>query len=99
MTYRSRFKRNERLHQIALRSDWSFSFKLALCGLLIGVLAVPMLLADRPELAPLSRTIEVIAWLFTVIFAGIGVRRWFVQRKETQQSENGVADEVNADDR
>ena len=99
MTYRSRFKRNERLHQIALRSDWSFSFKLALCGLLIGVLAVPMLLANNPGLAPLSRTIEVVAWVFTVIFAGISVWRWFAQRKEARLAENGVVDEADLNDR
>lgn len=83
---RHRFKRNERLYQIALRSDWTFSAKLAAGGLAIGVFLVPTILAgtDNPTLQPLAGTIRFLGLIFTVAFVGIAIRRYFVQRREAQ---------------
>ena len=78
------YKRNERLYQIALRRDWTWSLKLALTGFVVGVLLVPALLAGDPQLAPLSRTVHFLAWVFTIGFAGIAVYRFIVQRRESK---------------
>lgn len=80
-----RFKRNERLHEIALRSDWTFSAKLALGGLVVGVLLLPWLIALNPELTPLSRTTRFLGWVFAIGFAGVGIYRYTVQRREALQ--------------
>lgn len=86
-----RYKRNERLYQIALRSDWTYSAKLAVAGWLIGVLAVPMLLGGTPELAALARTVHFLGWVFALGFAGIGLYRFIVQRRAAPEA---VADEA-----
>lgn len=78
---RSRFKRNERLYQIALRSPWTFSAKLALAGLVIGVWLVPLLLGDHPELRALGATIHFLGWVFAIGFAGIAVYRFISVRR------------------
>jgi hypothetical protein len=82
---RPRFKRNERIHEIALRSHWTFSAKLSLAGLLILVVIVPMLLAGNPEFEALARTTRFLGWVFSISFAGIGVYRYFVERREARQ--------------
>ncbi len=83
---RHRFKRNERLYQIALRSDWTFSAKLAAGGLAIGVFLIPLILAGTgdPDLQPLAGVTRFLGGVFTVAFAGIGIRRYIAQRKEAQ---------------
>lgn len=78
---RQDYKRNERLHQIALRSDWRFSARLALGGVVLGVWLVPALLAGDPVTQPLGRTIAILAWIFSAGFAGIAVFRFFAQRR------------------
>ncbi|MGL1834720.1 hypothetical protein ACKVEX_14080 [Rhodocyclaceae bacterium SMB388] len=78
---RQDYKRNERLHQIALRSDWRFSARLALGGVVLGVWLVPALLAGDPATQSLGRTIAFLAWIFSAGFAGIAVYRFFVQRR------------------
>lgn len=83
---RPRFKRNERIHEIALRSDWTFSAKLALVGFVLLVWLIPMLLVGKPELEALARTTHFLGWVFTVGFLGIGVYRFFVQRREARNS-------------
>lgn len=82
---RPRFKRNERIHEIALRSPWTFSAKLSLAGLLILVVIIPMLLAGNPELEALANTTRFLGWVFSLGFAGIGVYRYFVERREARQ--------------
>lgn len=84
---RNRFKRNERLYQIALRSDWTFSAKLAAGGLAIGVFLIPTILIGTgdPELQPLAGVTRFLGMVFTVAFVGIGIRRYLVQRKEAEQ--------------
>ena len=81
---RNRFKRNERLSQIAQRSEWTFPAELAAGGLAIGVFLIPTILAgtDDPQLQPLAGTIRFLGMVFTVAFVGIAVRRWLQQRKE-----------------
>jgi hypothetical protein len=79
---RPRFKRNERIHEIALRSDWTFSAKLSLGGLLILVVIVPLLLAGKPEFEALARTTRFLGWVFSISFACIGAYRYFVQRRQ-----------------
>lgn len=83
---RHRFKRNERLYQIALRSDWAFSAKLAAGGLAIGVFLVPTILVgtDNPTLQPLAGTIRFLGLIFTVAFVGIAIRRYLAQRRDAQ---------------
>lgn len=75
------YKRNERLHQIALRRDWRFSAKLALGGVVLGVWLVPALLAGDPATQPLGRTIAFLAWVFSAAFAGIAIHRFRAQRR------------------
>lgn len=84
ITMRQRFKRNERLHEVALRSPWTFSAKLAVAGFVIGVLLVPGLLAGNPELEALGRTIHFLGWVFALGFAGIAVFRYFAGRREAE---------------
>lgn len=81
---RPRFKRNERIHEIALRSHWTFSAKLSLAGLLILVVIVPMLLAGNPEFEALARTTRFLGWVFSISFAAIGIYRYFVLRREAR---------------
>lgn len=74
---RPRFKRNERLHEIALRSRWTFSAALALAGVVIGVLLLPALLMQGgPELQPLANTIRFLGAVFAAGFAGLAVFRF-----------------------
>lgn len=84
---RNRFKRNERLYQIALRSDWTFSAKLAAGGLAIGVFLIPTILIGTgdPDLQPLAGVVRFLGAVFTVAFIGIGIRRYLVQRKQAAQ--------------
>lgn len=79
----ARFKRNERLYQIALRSHWTYSAKLAAGGIAIGVLFVPMALTgtENPELMPLAGTVQFLGWVFSLTFAGIAVYRYWLQRR------------------
>lgn len=79
---RPRFKRNERIHEIALRSHWSFSAKLSLAGLLILVVILPLLMAGNPQLEALARTTRFLGWVFSISFACIGVYRYIVLRRE-----------------
>lgn len=81
---RPRFKRNERIHEIALRSHWTFSARLAVVGLVIGVLILPMLLAGKPELEALASTIRFLGWVFAAGFAAIGVFRYFVPHRDAE---------------
>ena len=76
------YKRNERLYQIALRRDWTYSLRLVLIGFVVGVVLVPALLAGDPQLHPLSRTVSFLAWVFCAGFGGIAVYRFFAQRAE-----------------
>lgn len=76
---RDDYKRNEKLYQIALRRDWTYALRLALIGILVGVLLVPALLADYPELQPLSRSVSFVAWVFSIGFGAIAVYRCYVQ--------------------
>lgn len=77
---RHEFKRNEKLYQVALRRDWTYSLKLAAIGFVFGVLLIPALLAGDPDLHPLSRTVSFLAWVFATGFAGIAAYRFYVQR-------------------
>lgn len=83
---RNRFKRNERLYQIALRSDWTFSAKLAAGGLAIGVFLIPTILIGTgdPQWEPMAGVVRFLGMVFTVAFVGIGIRRYIVQRREAQ---------------
>jgi putative flippase GtrA len=81
---RPRFKRNERIHEIALRSDWTFSARLAAAGLVIGVLVLPLLLGGNPEMQALASTIRFLGWVFAISFACIAVIRYVVQRREAR---------------
>lgn len=78
---RQDYRRNERLHQIALRSDWRFSAKLAAGGVVLGAWLVPALLAGDPATQPLGRSIAFLAWIFSAGFTGIAVFRFFAQRR------------------
>ena len=79
---KSRFKRNERLYQIALRSHWTFSAKLAAGGLAIGVFFVPLLLANNPDLASLASTVQFLGAFFTIVFVGVAIYRFVILRRE-----------------
>ncbi|MFN3985158.1 MAG: hypothetical protein ACK4KV_06700 [Rhodocyclaceae bacterium] len=72
-----RFRRNEKLYQIALRSHWTYALKLALVGALIGGLVLPALLSGDPDLHPLARTVRFLAVVFSAGFAGIAAYRYF----------------------
>lgn len=76
------YKRNEKLYQIALRRDWTYSVKLALIGFVTAVLLIPALLAADPQLAPLSRTVSFLGWVFSAGFSGIALYRFIVQRRQ-----------------
>ncbi len=82
------YKRNEKLYQVALRRDWKYSVKLVLIGLILGVVLIPAMLAGDPVLAPLSRTVSFVAWVFCVGFSGIALYRYFVQRREQSGRED-----------
>lgn len=84
---RNDFKRNEKLYQIALRRDWTYSLKLAAIGFVFGVLLIPALLAGDPDLHPLSRTVSVVAWVFSLGFVGIAAYRFYVQRGGRQRED------------
>ena len=84
---RHRFKRNEKLYQYALRSDWTYSARLAIAGVVIGVLLVPFLLSGRPDMQPLATTIEFLGWVFAAGFAGIAIYRFNQQRQGTDAAE------------
>lgn len=73
------YKRNEKLYQIALRRDWTYSLKLALIGFVSGVVLVPMLLAGDSSLQPLSRSVSFVGWVFSLCFVGIAAFRFYVQ--------------------
>lgn len=81
---RNDYKRNEKLYQVALRRDWTYSLKLALIGFLTGVLVIPALLAGDPDLHPLSRSVSFVGWVFSLGFAGIAAYRFYVQRIRNQ---------------
>jgi hypothetical protein len=85
---RNDFKRNEKLYQVALRRDWTYSLKLAAIGFVCGVLLIPALLAADPDLHPLSRAVSFVAWVFSIGFTGIAAYRFHVQRGEKQTEDN-----------
>lgn len=85
---RNDYKRNERLYQIALRRDWTYSLKLALIGFVVGVLVIPALLAGDPDLHPLSRTVSFVAWVFSLGFGGIAAYRFYVQRSKKKTEDH-----------
>ena len=82
------FKRNEKLYQVALRRNWTYSLKLAAIGFVCGVLLIPALLAGDPDLHPLSRTVSFVAWVFSLGFGGIAVYRFYVQRREEKSEDH-----------
>ncbi len=77
-----KYKRNEKLYQVALRSDWRYSARLAVIGGLIGIWLVPAMLANNPTTQALGKTIQVCGWVFAIGFGAIAAYRFVKQRQE-----------------
>lgn len=86
-----RFRRNEKLYQVALRSHWTYALKLALAGALIGGLLLPALLSGDPDLHPLTRTVRFLAVVFSVGFTGIAAYRYFKPAPGDGEGGNAVS--------
>lgn len=78
---RQDYKRNERLYQVALRSDWTYSIKIALIALVVGVWLIPALMAGEPGLQALARATAFLGWVVSIGFGGIAVFRFVQQRR------------------
>jgi len=85
---RQDYKRNERLYQVALRSDWTYSVKIALIAFVVGVWLIPALMAGNPGLHALARSIAFLGWVVTVGFGGLAVFRFVQQRRQGNSRED-----------
>lgn len=79
---RRRKRRNQGLLELAFRSDWRVSVALSAGTAFIGVVLVPIFLAQSPMLRPLASMVTMLCWLFTAVFAAIALVRFLKQRKD-----------------
>ncbi|MCB1913205.1 MAG: DUF2034 domain-containing protein [Zoogloeaceae bacterium] len=78
---RRRKRKNEAFLELAFRSDWRLSVALAAGTAFIGLVLVPIFLAQSPILRPLGSMLTMLCWLFTVVFAAIAMVRYLKQRQ------------------
>ena len=78
---RRRKRKNEAFPELAFRSDWRLSVALAAGTAFIGLVLVPIFLAQSPILRPLGSMLTMLCWLFTVVFAAIAMVRYLKQRQ------------------
>lgn len=78
---RRRYRKNEGLIEVALRSNWKVSATLAGASFVGGTVLIPAILDRSPLLQPLAGALGTLASLLAFVFGAISVIRFLTQRR------------------